>query len=87
MKLKKYTVKIGPADAVYCIGIVSKLLKMPEWTLRTLEKEGLIRPRRLKKKNRFYSMKDIRKLEYINYLMEERGVNISGVKIILNLER
>jgi len=39
---KKKNVKISPSDPVYVIGVVSKLLDMPEWTLRTLEKEGLV---------------------------------------------
>lgn len=79
-------IEISPEDSVYVIGVVSKLLNMPEWTLRTLEKEGLIRPKRMGKKNRMYSMNDIRKLEYIHYLMDEKGVNINGIRIILEIE-
>ncbi len=71
--VKKQLVTIRPQDPVYIIGVVSKLLGMPEWTLRTLEKEGLVRPKRLNKKNRVYSMTDIRRLEYIHYLMDEKG--------------
>jgi DNA-binding transcriptional MerR regulator len=82
----KTKVRISETDAVYAIGIVSQLLQMPEWTLRALEKEGLVAPKRKFKKIRFYSMKDIKKLEYIHYLMEEKGVNISGVKVILEME-
>ncbi|MFA5038922.1 MAG: MerR family transcriptional regulator [Candidatus Omnitrophota bacterium] len=81
----KRKVTITETDAVYAIGIVSQLLRMPEWTLRALEKEGLIRPKRKFKKIRFYSMKDIRRLEYIHYLMDEKGVNIRGIKIILEM--
>lgn len=84
MKIKH--IEIGPQDAVYVIGVVSKLLGMPEWTLRTLEKEGLICPKRMGKKNRMYSMNDIRKLEYIHYLMDEKGVNVNGIKIIMEIE-
>jgi MerR family transcriptional regulator/heat shock protein HspR len=85
--MKRRRIKISPRDPVYAIGIVSKLLHMPEWTLRTIEKEGLVRPKRMNKKNRVYSMLDIKKLEYIHYLMDEKGVNISGIKIILQIER
>ncbi|HQP91892.1 MAG TPA: MerR family transcriptional regulator, partial [Candidatus Omnitrophota bacterium] len=73
---KKKQVKITSDDAVYTIGIVSRLLGVPEWTLRSIEKEGLVRPKRIDKKNRYYSMHDIRKLEYIHYLMDEKGVNV-----------
>ncbi len=81
----KPKIKISESDAVYAIGIVSQLLDMPEWTLRALEKEGLVTPKRKFKKIRFYSMRDIKKLEYIHYLMDEKGVNISGVKVILGM--
>ncbi|PIY82395.1 MAG: hypothetical protein COX96_04500 [Candidatus Omnitrophica bacterium CG_4_10_14_0_2_um_filter_44_9] len=82
---KKVSVRISPSDPVYVISVVSKLLDMPEWTLRTLEKEGLINPKRVNKKIRFYSMRDIRKLEYIHYLMDEKGVNVSGIKVIFSM--
>ena len=59
--MKKGRVRITSKDAVYAIGIVSKLLGMPEWTLRSLEKEKLVRPKRINRKNRFYSMEDIKK--------------------------
>lgn len=83
--MKKAAIKIDPCDPVYVIGIVSKLLGMPEWTLRSLEKEGLVRPKRVNKKIRFYSMRDIQRLEYIHYLMDEKGVNVSGIKMILEM--
>jgi DNA-binding transcriptional MerR regulator len=85
--MRRIAIRISPQDPVYAIGIVSKLLDMPEWTLRALEKGGLIRPKRMNKKNRFYSMKDIERLEYIHYLMEEKGVNVSGIRIILEMKR
>lgn len=85
--MRRMAIRISPKDPVYAIGIVSKLLDMPEWTLRALEREGLIRPKRMNKKNRFYSMKDIQRLEYIHYLMEDKGVNVSGIRIILEMKR
>ncbi len=80
-------IQISLDDPVYAIGIVSKLLGVPEWTLRALEKEGLIRPQRLNRKVRVYSLKQMRKIERICYLMEEKGVNICGVKVILQMEK
>ena len=82
----KKTIKIQETDAVYAIGVVSELLHMPEWTLRTLEKEGLVQPQRKYKKIRFYSMNDIKRLEYIHYLMDEKGVNVQGIKVILEMK-
>jgi MerR family transcriptional regulator/heat shock protein HspR len=79
-------IKIAPDDPVYVIGVVSRLLEIPEWTLRSLEKEGLVRPKRSARRCRMYSFEDIKRIEYIYYLMEEKGVNIRGVKVILEME-
>ena len=85
--MKKKAVKITPKDPVYAIGIVSKLLHMPEWTLRSLEKEGLVKPKRLNKKIRVYSMEDIKKIEEIQYIMEEKRVSIHGVRVIYEMKQ
>jgi MerR family transcriptional regulator/heat shock protein HspR len=76
------SVEIRAEDPVYTIGVVSRLLGVPEWTLRSLEKEGLVRPKRVSK-DRYYSMKEIRRIEYIHFLMDEKGVNLRGIKFIM----
>ena len=81
-----FDIFISPDEPVYVISVVSKLCVLPVWTLRTLDKEGIVKPKRIGKKSRLYSLKDIKKLEYIHYLMEEKGVNVSGIKIILKLK-
>ena len=82
-----FDIRISPDEPVYVISIVSKLVGLPVWTLRELDKTGVVKAKRLGKKSRFYCLKDIKKLEYIHYLMEEEGVNIKGIKIILEMER
>jgi len=81
-----FDIKISPDEPVYIISVVSKLVELPVWTLRALDKAGVVKPKGAGKKSRLYSLKDIRKLEYIHYLMEEKGVNIKGIKMILELE-
>lgn len=81
-----FDIKISPDEPVYVISVVSRLVEMPVWTLRSLDKAGLVKPKRAGKKSRLYSLKDIRRLEYIHYLMEEKGVNIHGIKLILEME-
>ena len=82
----QFEIKISPDEPVYVISIVSKLLGIPIWTLRELDKEGVVCAKRLGKKSRLYCLKDIKKLEYIHYLMEDKGVNIKGIKLILEME-
>jgi len=81
-----FDIHISPDEPVYIISVVSKLVDLPVWTLRQLDKAGIVCPKRMGKKSRFYSLKDIRKLEYIHYLMEDKKVNISGIRIILEIE-
>jgi DNA-binding transcriptional MerR regulator len=46
----------------------------------------VVSPKRIGKKSRLYSLKDIRRLEYVHYLMEDKQVNIRGIKMILEIE-
>ena len=73
-------------DPVYVISIAAKLAGLPSWTLRVLDKEGIVSPQRTAKDRRLYSDRDIAMLARIRYLTEERGVNMNGVKLILEME-
>ncbi len=78
-----FSFKIPAEEPVYVIGVVCKLVNIPVWTLRQLDKAGVVRPKRAGRKSRLYSLKDLKRLEYVHYLMEKKRVNIHGVKIIL----
>lgn len=79
-------ININPEEPVYVISVVSRIVHLPVWTLRELDKKDVVKPKRIGKKTRCYSQKDLKKLEYIHYLMEEKHVNISGIKVILEIE-
>lgn len=81
-----FDIQISPDEPVYIISVVSRLVDLPIWTLRRLENIGVVRPKRVGKKSRLYSLKDVKRLEYVHYLMEEKRVNIHGIKIILERE-
>jgi MerR family transcriptional regulator/heat shock protein HspR len=81
-----FDINISPDEPVYVISVVTKLVDLPIWTLRQLDKAGIVRAKRIGKKSRLYSLKDVRKLEYVHYLMEEKHVNIHGIRIILERE-
>jgi len=82
-----FDIYISPDEPVYVISVASKLVDLPIWTLRQLDKAGVVCPKRIGKKSRLYSLKDIKKLEYVHYLMEDKGVNVHGIKIILEIKR
>ena len=81
-----FDIQISQDEPVYVISVVSKLVEIPVWTLRQLDKAGIVKPKRIGKKSRLYSLRDMRRLEYVHYLMEEKKVNIHGIKIIIEKE-
>jgi MerR family transcriptional regulator/heat shock protein HspR len=67
------------------IGVAAKLCDVHPQTLRLYERLGLVRPKRVSDKNRLYSQSDIERLQQIQRLTQQLGVNLAGVQIILDL--
>jgi len=80
------TREVPDDEPVYVISIAAKLAGLPSWTLRVLDKEGIVCPQRTAKDRRLYSDRDISKLTRVRYLTEDRGVNMNGVRMILEIE-
>ena len=72
---------------VFMIGIASELIGVHPQTLRMYEQKGLLRPRKSIKKTRLYSEEDVELGRYIQKLTQEMGMNLAGVKKVLDLER
>lgn len=76
--------RIGPDTPVYAISVAAKLCGVHAQTLRLYERKGLVEPHRSGNR-RLYSEVDIKRLRYICYLTRHEGVNLSGVRIILEI--
>ncbi|MBF0387822.1 MAG: MerR family transcriptional regulator [Candidatus Omnitrophica bacterium] len=85
-RLNDFEVRIDPQAPLFVIGVASDMVGVPIWTLRKLDEMGVVTPQRVGVRTRCYSQVQIRRLSYVKYLMEERRVNISGVKMILEME-
>ena len=72
---------------VYMIGIASELIGVHPQTLRMYEQKGLLRPRKSIKNTRLYSQEDVDLGRYIQSLTQELGMNLAGVKKVIDLER
>ena len=72
-------------SGVYVISVAARMLGMHPQTLRKYERLGFIMPSRTVGMLRLYSEEDIARLRLIKYLVEERGLNIAGVQLVLNL--
>ena len=69
----------------YLISVVADMFDVHPQTLRTYEREGLIRPGRSQGNTRLYSDEDVARVELILRLTKELGVNLAGVEVILNM--
>ncbi len=77
----------GNERAVYIISVAAELAGVHPQTLRLYEREGLLRPMRTSGNSRRYSQRDIERLRAIQELTQGEGVNLAGVKRIMQMER
>ena len=73
------------SGGLYTMAVASRLTGMHPQTLRKYERAGLVTPSRQSGNQRLYSESDIRRLRRIRYLVEERGVNIAGLALTLEM--
>ena len=69
----------------YVISIAARMANVHPQTLRHYERIGLINPSRTGGNIRLYSDDDIQRLRQIKRLIEELGVNLAGVEVIMNM--
>src|SRR5687768_10567594 len=74
-------------EPLFVISVAARLLQMHPQTLRKYEREGLIAPSRTQGNLRLYSDRDIERLRQVKYLVEDRGLNLAGVQLVLELTR
>jgi MerR family transcriptional regulator/heat shock protein HspR len=72
---------------VFVISVAAELAGMHAQTLRGYDRLGLVRPGRSAGGGRRYSARDIALLREVQRLSQEEGVNLAGVKRIIDLER
>jgi MerR family transcriptional regulator, heat shock protein HspR len=70
----------------YMISVAADLVGMHPQTLRIYENKGLIRPKRTAGNTRLYSEADVERLQLIQRLTSELGLNLAGVEHVLRLE-
>ena len=71
---------------MYMISVAAELAGMHPQTLRTYETKGLVRPKRTPGGTRLYSEADVDRLQVIQRLTTELGLNLAGVELVLRLE-
>ncbi|APT93344.1 MerR family transcriptional regulator [Corynebacterium phocae] len=70
---------------MYVISVAAELSGMHAQTLRTYDRMGLVIPARTSGGGRRYTDRDIATLRKIQALSHEEGVNLAGIKAIIEL--
>nr|WP_062430975.1 helix-turn-helix transcriptional regulator [Herbidospora daliensis] len=71
---------------VYVISVAAQLSGLHPQTLRQYDRLGLVSPGRTAGRGRLYSTRDIVLLREVQRLSQEEGINLAGIKRILELE-
>jgi MerR family transcriptional regulator/heat shock protein HspR len=71
---------------VFVISVAAQLSGLHAQTLRGYDRVGLVSPGRTSGGGRRYSMRDIALLREVQRLSQEQGVNLAGIKRIIELE-
>lgn len=68
---------------ILVISVAAQLLGLHPRTLMLYEKAGFVSPHRTETQRRMFSASDLDQLQFIKYLTQTCGINIQGVKYIL----
>src|SRR3954468_19292545 len=86
----KYRIDIGftveETTPVFVISVAAELAGMHPQTLRQYDRLGLVSPGRSAGRGRRYSPRDVALLREVQRLSQEEGVNLAGVKRVMELE-
>jgi MerR family transcriptional regulator/heat shock protein HspR len=77
---------LDEASPVFVISVAAQLSGMHAQTLRQYDRLGLVSPHRAVGRGRRYSARDIVRLREVQRLSQDEGVNLAGIKRILELE-
>jgi MerR family transcriptional regulator/heat shock protein HspR len=69
----------------YVISVAARMLDTQTHTLRYYEKVGIIAPHRSRGNVRLYSDRDIALLQKVKALVNDMGINLPGVEVILRM--
>lgn len=70
-------------EPILTISVAAKLLHLHPRTIMLYERTELLKPHRTGTQRRLYSVKDMEELQFIKFLTRQKGVNLQGVKFLL----
>jgi MerR family transcriptional regulator/heat shock protein HspR len=82
----EFELTIGETTPVFVISVAARLAGLHPQTLRQYDRLGIVSPGRTAGRGRRYSARDVALLREVQRLSQEEGMNLAGIKRILELE-
>ena len=82
---RKGYMDVDDTEPRYVISIAARMVGVHTYTLRYYERVGIIEPSRSRGNIRLYSESDIARLRRVKTLMDDMGVNLAGVEVIIRI--
>jgi MerR family transcriptional regulator/heat shock protein HspR len=84
---QRLVISIESDDKVLLISVAARMAGMHPQTLRQYDRLGLVQPGRSSGGSRRYSPRDVALLQEIQRLSQDEGVNLAGIKRVIELEQ
>jgi len=84
----QFMVNVNENKLYYSIGEVAKMFNVQQSLIRHWEKEfDILQPKRNRKGNRLFRVKDIENLKKIHFYIKEKGLTLKGAKLKLKEDK
>ena len=72
-------------EPCYVISVAARMVGLHAQSLRHYERVGLVQPSRSNGRQRLYSQSDVNRLRHIQRLIQDLGLNLAGVEVIIRM--
>ncbi len=76
---------VGYDEPCFVISVAARIVGVRTQTLRYYERIGLVQPRRTSGNQRMYSRREVERVQRIRGLINDLGVNLAGVEVVIKL--
>ena len=76
---------VGYDEPCFVISVAARIVGVQTQTLRYYERIGLVEPRRTSGNQRMYSRREVERVQRIRGLIDDLGVNLAGVEVVIKL--
>jgi DNA-binding transcriptional MerR regulator len=80
--------KFDMDEPVFTTGVVTRLIGIPIWVLKQLDREEVVcPPRRRESCSRLYSKREMIALKKIWHYMKVKKLKVQGIKVVMEIEQ